>query len=255
MSVNQREQGEHDMALHIETSGVHHLALRVTDLARARRFYAGVLGFPVALEGPGIFLFLAGSTAIAVRGPDEATEANDRFNPFRVGLDHIALACGSEAELTRVAGALAAAEVDNTGIRLDATLNRHYVAFKDPDRIAWEFYMAPDLARAAALSYFEGLRTRDLETIAFADDVSFDSPLVSGLKGAGAVRAFLRDVLPAIRDVRVQSVLTSHDSVAVRFDLHTAAGVVPAVDWFRIAHGRIAEMRPFFDPRPLLAPA
>ena len=28
-----------------------------------------------------------------------------------------------------------------TGVKLDETLGKRYVAFKDPDRIAWEFYM------------------------------------------------------------------------------------------------------------------
>jgi len=31
---------------------------------------------------------------------------------------------------------------DNTGIKTDPTLNKEYVAFKDPDRMQWEFYMA-----------------------------------------------------------------------------------------------------------------
>ena len=30
--------------------------------------------------------------------------------------------------------------VENTGVKLDETLGKRYVAFKDPDRIAWEFY-------------------------------------------------------------------------------------------------------------------
>ena len=42
-----------------------------------------------------------------------------------------------------MAGALASAGVENTGVKLDPLLNRRYVAFKDPDRIAWEVYMAP----------------------------------------------------------------------------------------------------------------
>ena len=31
--------------------------------------------------------------------------------------------------------------VENTGIKTDPTLNKQYVAFKDPDRISWEYYM------------------------------------------------------------------------------------------------------------------
>ena len=130
------------MGIDIATSGVHHIALRVTDYDRAKRFYLDTLGFPVLMEVPNLFLFRAGGTAFGVRGPDARTPAGDAFSPFRAGIDHIALACDEEAELERVADALAAAGVENTGVKLDETLGKRYVAFKDPDRIAWEFYMA-----------------------------------------------------------------------------------------------------------------
>jgi glyoxylase I family protein len=129
------------MGIIIQTPGVHHLALRASDYDRARHFYVDTLGFSVALEVPNLFIFFAGSTGIAVRGPEAQTPAGDVFNPFRVGLDHVALACTDEAELDRVAAALAEAGVENTGVKLDETLGKKYVAFKDPDRIQWEFYM------------------------------------------------------------------------------------------------------------------
>ncbi len=128
------------MAINIQTPGIHHLALRCTDLERSKKFYHDLLGFPIALEVPDMFIFVAGSTFIAVRGPGAEAGAKV-FNPFTVGLDHMALGCTDEAELQRVAQALADANVENTGIKTDATLGKNYVAFKDPDRISWEFYM------------------------------------------------------------------------------------------------------------------
>lgn len=240
------------MPITIATPGLHHLALRVTDLARARRFYIDTLGFPLALEGPGIFLFLAGDTAMAVRGPEPQTPPGDVFTPFRAGLDHIALGCRDERELARVAAALDGAGIENTGIRLDPTLNREYVAFKDPDRIAWEFYMAPDAAREAVLRYFDGLRDGDVDDIPFAADVRFESPLSPPIVGAEGVRTFLRGVLPAILGVRVDAVLSQGEHVGVRFELQTVHGAVPAFDFFRVVNGTIVEARPYYDPRPLL---
>lgn len=128
------------MNISLKTPGVHHVALRVTDLPRAKRFYTEVLGFPILMEAPNLVLFAAGHTAFGLRGPAPETPARDVFNPYRVGLDHVALACTDETELHRVAGALKAAGVENTGIKTDETLGKKYVAFKDPDRIAWEFY-------------------------------------------------------------------------------------------------------------------
>jgi catechol 2,3-dioxygenase-like lactoylglutathione lyase family enzyme len=60
--------------------------LRSTDLRRARRFYADLLGFPMMLEAPNISVCLAGATAIAMRGPEAATPAGDAFDPFRICL-------------------------------------------------------------------------------------------------------------------------------------------------------------------------
>jgi glyoxylase I family protein len=135
-----RERELH-MSIDIKTPGVHHIALRSTDLQGSKRFYADTLGFKVIMEAENLFLFLAGGTAVGVRGPEAGTPTGDQFNPYRVGLDHIALACEDEAELERVARALAEAGVENTGVKVDETLGKRYVAFKDPDRIAWEFYM------------------------------------------------------------------------------------------------------------------
>ena len=52
------------------------------------------------------------------------------------------VACRDEAELHKAAAALTAAGVEHTRVKSDPALaGRKYIAFKDPDRIAWEFYM------------------------------------------------------------------------------------------------------------------
>ena len=130
------------MSINPRTPGVHHVSLRVGDVARSKRFYTETLGFPVLLDTPDLFVFAAGGTAFGLRGPSADTPRGDRFDPCRVGLDHLALECPDEAELKRVADALEAAGIENTGVKLDETLGKRYVAFKDPDRIAWEFYLA-----------------------------------------------------------------------------------------------------------------
>jgi glyoxylase I family protein len=122
-----------------------------------------------------LFVALAGDTALAVRGPDARTQTGDRFDPFRVGLDHVALGCSTEAELERVAAALDSAGVPSTGLRFDQVLRRRYVAFKDPDGIALEFYMAPNVAVEVVKSYLDALQTGRLDEVPFADLVTFES--------------------------------------------------------------------------------
>lgn len=128
------------MAINPKATGIHHIALRCTDFDVTKNFYQNVIGFTLALESPDIIAFLAGSIIIAFKKAT-AQAKTAVFTPFNIGLDHIALACESEEELHRVARELSEAGVENTGVKTDETLKKLYVAFKDPDRIQWEFYM------------------------------------------------------------------------------------------------------------------
>ncbi len=239
------------MSVALQTPGVHHITLRSSDLERSRRVYAEALGLPLALQLPNLLIFLAGSTAVAVRGPEASTPKGDRFSPFRVGLDHVALACSHEEELERVAGALARADVPSTGVRTDEVLGKRYVAFKDPDGIAWELYMAANPAVQAVESYLDALRRKDLSRVPFAPSVSFESPLSPRVVGVKPVSEFLTGMFPVIKDVRVRQHIVENEYVATRFDLDTTFGVIPVFDCFRVANGLIQEVRPFYDPRPI----
>ena len=125
----------------IQTPGIHHLALRVSNYQRSKDFYLNKLGFKEILEKPNLCIFLAGGTPIGLRGPEQSTPEGDIFNPFRVGLDHLALACENLEQLQRVQKALDQHGIANTGIKRDEVLGKDYIAFKDPDHISWEYYM------------------------------------------------------------------------------------------------------------------
>src|SRR5437867_11195510 len=124
------------MAINIKTPGVHHVTLRVADFRRARQFYAETLGFPVALEQPDLLVILAGNTAVGIRAPATGTPKADTFNPFRGGLDHLAVACQDEPELTRVATAPTQAGAENTGVTPAETPAKRDVASNATERTA-----------------------------------------------------------------------------------------------------------------------
>jgi catechol 2,3-dioxygenase-like lactoylglutathione lyase family enzyme len=129
------------MPIQPQTTGLHHLTLRCTDMKRTKDFYRDTIGFALILDTPDLMAFLAGSLILAFRQATPKHADDTVFTPFNIGLDHLALACATEAELQRVASELASAGVENTGVKLDDVLQKKYVAFKDPDRIQWEFYM------------------------------------------------------------------------------------------------------------------
>lgn len=129
------------MAINPTTPGIHHICLRSINFDVTKKFYTETLGFTLAIDTSELLIFAAGTVFIAFKKAEPRNSAYSTFSPFEVGLDHIAFTCETEEELHRVSKGLADAGVDNTGVKLDGALNKLYVAFKDPDRIAWEFYM------------------------------------------------------------------------------------------------------------------
>jgi catechol-2,3-dioxygenase len=122
-------------------SYIHHIGLRSMDFDVTKNFYGNILGWKLVMDKPDLMIFLTGSVFIAFKKSDPRDKQYSSFSPFEVGLDHIAITCETEEELHRFTKKITEAGVENTGVKLDAALNKLYVAFKDPDRIAWEFYM------------------------------------------------------------------------------------------------------------------
>ena len=129
------------MAIIPKTAGIHHIGLRSMDFDVTKNFYRDIIGFPLVVDRPDLIAFACGNVFIVFKKADPRDKRYSSFSPFEVGLDHIAMMCASEDELHRFAKELTEAGVENTGVKLDTGLNKLYVAFKDPDRIQWEFYM------------------------------------------------------------------------------------------------------------------
>lgn len=122
----------------IPTTGLAHIALRVTDLQRSKQFYTAV-GFTLFHDSERFAFVSAGGVFFALIPGAEQTPAGDRFDPFRVGLDHLALKVAKD-DLPALKQRLDAANVRNNGIEYDENSNADQITFYDPDGIAWEFY-------------------------------------------------------------------------------------------------------------------
>jgi catechol 2,3-dioxygenase-like lactoylglutathione lyase family enzyme len=101
------------------------------------------MGFQQVLETDGAVLLNANGTLLGLRGDDPETCPEDRFDPFRVGLDHLALAVANAELLHELKQQLDAAGVRNNGVEDDTLTGARYIAFYDPDGIAWELYAMP----------------------------------------------------------------------------------------------------------------
>jgi catechol 2,3-dioxygenase-like lactoylglutathione lyase family enzyme len=119
------------------------VSIRTTDLPRAKRFYTETLGFQPVLETDGAVVLNANGILLGVLDAAPQTSATDRFDPFRVGLDHLALAVDNAESLHDLKQQLDGAGVRNNGVEDDTLTGATYIAFYDPDGIAWELYAMP----------------------------------------------------------------------------------------------------------------
>ncbi len=125
----------------LQVRGLSHIALRVTNIARSKAFYTETLGFEVAVDIPTLVLVTGYGIQLGMRGDEAQTPPGDHFDPYRVGLDHLALSVPERGALDGLREALDAAGVRHHGIQENPLSHAPYISFYDPDGIAWEFYV------------------------------------------------------------------------------------------------------------------
>ena len=138
------------MATQINTGGIHHLRLTVTDVGRSREFYTSLLGFEVAVDSPassdpkadpsypvlwGGCVMVRGNLLLGLR---PVAKQGDRFDPDRVGLDHLSFSVGSKAELDEAVRLFDERGVPHGEIATLAGFGIHVLPFRDPDNIQVE---------------------------------------------------------------------------------------------------------------------
>ncbi len=135
----------------IQTNGLHHLRLTVTDLERSRAFYRDVLSFTIVAQSPGSpadpavrsdpdqlyggVVFAAGGMLLGLR---PVADAGDRFNSERVGLDHLSFTVPTRADLEHAADRLAHQRIEHGEIRDLPAFGIAILSFTDPDGIHLE---------------------------------------------------------------------------------------------------------------------
>ncbi len=127
----------------MQTSGLDHIILTISDVERSRAFYRDMLDFEVAdvTDNPEHgFYFSTGGVSYFLF-PSRRPMAGDRFDEFRIGLDHLAFSAPDREALHALAEKLMAAGVDTQGVEQFEPTGNWYVAFRDPDNIQLEYWL------------------------------------------------------------------------------------------------------------------
>ncbi len=121
---------------------VHHAALRVTQLDRSVEFYANLFGFQTVAALPEVTLLSNGTLLLGLRD-GQGGASDDRFDEFRVGLDHLSFSVGSRKELDRAVQVLDQRGVPHGAIEdMGKEFGLYVLAFRDPDNIQLELTAA-----------------------------------------------------------------------------------------------------------------
>lgn len=122
----------------------------MTDIARSREFYTGLLGFQVAVESPppgdpaaeamypvlwGGIVMMCGNVLLGLRPVAPAT---DRFHEDRVGLDHLSFGVASRADLEQAVRLFDDRGVPHGEIRRLEGFGIDILPFRDPDNVQLE---------------------------------------------------------------------------------------------------------------------
>ena len=134
----------------ISTGDIHHLRLTVTDLDRSREFYTSLLGFQVAVESPPpedpsaaeAFKILFGGVVMIrgnlLMGLRPMARPGDRFDPDRVGLDHLSFSVARREDLEQAIRLFDEHGVPHGEITTLAGFGIDVLPFSDPDGIQLE---------------------------------------------------------------------------------------------------------------------
>jgi len=102
--------------------------------------------------------------------------------------------------------------------------------------------------------YLNSMATGDFSETLFTSDATLFTPFMEApVTGRDAVMGALKEISQGVEDIKILRFVIEAELACAMIEFKTKKGVtVEMCDAYRISNGRLAGMRPYFDPRPLV---
>ncbi len=110
--------------------------------------------------------------------------------------------------------------------------------------------MREDVIRVVE-AYIDAVRRNDAEALPLHPDIVFESPL-GRYEGIAAFRKGLADFFSILTSIEIVRLTADDETCAAVLNIDTVFGVIPFLEFFYVADGKIVSIRVYYDPRRIL---
>jgi hypothetical protein len=102
--------------------------------------------------------------------------------------------------------------------------------------------------------YVKALVSGDFNNVQFTPDVILFTPFMeTPIEGSNAVNGALMDISKGVDSIKIERFIVENEFACTILEFKSKTGaIVSMCDTYQIIDGKFSEIRPFFDPRPLL---
>jgi len=119
---------------------IDHIVLTISNLEKTKAFYSKILGDPDYQTEHSIVYFIS-DTKLFLGLPNGTLPEGDKFDPNRIGLEHLAIGVSTLDDLKEIDRTLEETFIENSGIHIDKHSQKEKIWLDDPDGIRLEFFI------------------------------------------------------------------------------------------------------------------
>ena len=100
-------------------------------------------------------------------------------------------------------------------------------------------------------TYIDAVRRNDAASLPLHPEIVFEGPL-GRYEGIAAFEQGLADFVPVLNGIKILRLTADDDTCAAVLEIDTIFGLIPFLEYFNLKDGKIASIRAYYDPRPVL---